>query len=176
MVIDSASERKTLMQIRVISAVVVAFLLSGCSASSPNSSESEAQRSPSPVGSLEVNKANGSSKSEGYFKISVMNYDDSSFPEFEIWIRGQGSWVPDLTYGGDDLSNVGPFPLGETQESGLFVYPYGRNGTELSIPFTLPLGYISNSDRGMLLVYVEDGFLYLVGEMIQDTELKFKLS
>jgi hypothetical protein len=152
-------------------ALMTGLLLSGCVS---NTSEESANR-PNPEVSQTEESNQQSSKSEGSFRISVMNFDETSFPKFEIWVKGKGSWFPDLSTDGDVISDIGPFFLGEIQENSLFIYPYGRDGIEFSIPFKLPLDHISNSDMGQLFVEIEDGHLKVLGEMIEGTEAKFSL-
>ena len=52
----------------------------------------------------------------------------------EFWVRGLGSWYPDLHSGGD-VNTLGSFPVGEQQE--LFIYPDGRDGKEIRVLFRM---------------------------------------
>jgi hypothetical protein len=154
-----------------LAAIMTGLSLSGCVS---NTSEELANR-PNPEVSQTEESKKQSNKSEGYFRISVMNFDETNLPKFEIWVKGKGSWFPDFSTDGDVISDIGPFLLGDIQENSLFIYPYGRDGIEFSIPFKLPLDHISNSVMGQLFVEIEDGHLKLVGEMIEGTEAKFRL-
>ena len=104
-------------------------------------------------------------ETEGTFKVSVMDYDENpgDYPEFEVWIRDYGSWFPSFEFGGDLLESVGPFPVGEVVEGDMYIYPFGRDGLEVSVPILLAEDHISDSDRDMLRIYIEDGTLTIFG-------------
>jgi hypothetical protein len=101
----------------------------------------------------------------GTFKVSVTDFDENpaEYPEFEVWIRNYGSWFPSFEFGGDLLESVGPFPVGELVEGDMFIYPFGRDGLEISVPILLTEGHISDSDRDMLRIYIEDETLTVFG-------------
>jgi hypothetical protein len=158
--------------------VATLLLLTGC-VGSPADDRIAATANPPEASSSAENQAVEEAEveveiSEGFFKLSAINWDETPYPNFEIWISGRGSWFPDLE-NGDLLTEIGPFPLGELQEQSLFIYPRGRDGQEFEIPITLSEDHISNSDRDMLQIWVEDGVLRVFGTQIPDYEMMFDL-
>lgn len=101
----------------------------------------------------------------GTLRISFLNWDETTYPKMEIWIRGHGSWFP-TTRDGDLLENVGSFELGNTLEGDFFVYPFGRDGIEIPVTLNLSSNHISSSVRDMVLIYIEDGRLFVSGSPI----------
>ena len=143
---------------------VMVLALVGCASAAPppQTLEATAQQSesPAPVETVEETAA-----AQGTFKVSVTNFDDNTekYPEFEVRIRNSGSWFPSFEFGGDLLESVGPFPVGELVEGDMYIYPFGRDGLEVSVPILLAEDHISDSDRDMLRIYIEDGTLTIFG-------------
>jgi hypothetical protein len=109
----------------------------------------------------------------GTFRLSFTNWDDATYADLEIWIRGYGSWFPNPE--GDLLENVGPFEIGQTLPGELFVYPFGRSGIEVPVTLSLSLNHISNSPRDIVQVYIEDGVLFVSGSPIaEDLEVPLR--
>ncbi len=90
----------------------------------------------------------------------------------EIWVRGYGSWFPNLRFGGE-RTQLGKFPVGETHERDFYIYPDGRDGTEIRVPFTMKAEMISGSDKARTVVSIEDAVVRVWGEAIDGFELVF---
>lgn len=161
-------------------AVGLAFWLAGCTSEAP-----EADNTPSPSISQEATQeateeteapeemATSEPLAPGTLRLSFLNWDETSYPKMEIWIRGHGSWFP-TTRDDDLLENVGSFKLGSALEGDLFVYPFGRDGIEIPITLNLSSDHISNSVRDMVLIYIEDGQLFVSGGPV-DEDLQLPL-
>ena len=164
------SERKqfttnfTSRAVRLGACSALLLVLAGCASVSPpaQTPEATAQQSESPA---PVETVKETAAAQGTFKVSVTNFDDNTekYPEFEVWIRNSGSWFPSFEFGGDLLESVGPFPIGELVEGDMYIYPFGRDGIEVSVPILLAEDHISDSDRDMLRIYIEDGTLTIFG-------------
>ncbi len=102
--------------------------------------------------------------------MTVTDDTEQRPPEVEIWVRGQGSWYPDLTFGGD-VRELGEYPVGEAGE--FFVYPDGRDGAEVRVEFVMTPEMISGSDRAMTRVEVYDDEVLVWGEAIPGFEQRF---
>jgi hypothetical protein len=104
-------------------------------------------------------------------KLAAMDYTENKPPgDTELWMKGLGSWYPDLTWGGDDTI-IGPYGVGTTQE--LFVYPDGRGGVEIKVILRLTDDMISRSDRDIVWVEIYDGKVLAWGTAIEDIEQEF---
>lgn len=168
------SKRKK--SLAVVLTVGLAFWLAGCSIEAP-----EADNIPSPSVSQEATEdvqepsaapeqTAESQPSEalapGTFRLSFTNWDDATYADLEIWIRGYGSWFPNPE--GDLLENVGPFEIGQALPGEFFVYPFGRSGIEVPVTLSLSSNHISNSPRDMVQVYIEDRVLFVSGSPIAE--------
>jgi hypothetical protein len=105
------------------------------------------------------------------FKIQVWDDTVSNPPgqRAEVWVRGMGSWFPDLEFGADVKSGVGPFPVGSTQE--VFVYPDGRDGAEVKVSVVVGSNLISDSDRDAIIVEIGDTEVRVLGAAVQGRSL-----
>ena len=81
----------------------------------------------------------------------------------EVWVKGHGSWYPDVKFGSDKRA-LGSFPIGEPTE--FFFYPDGRNGVEIKIPFEMTNEMISGSTMSQTLVTLYDDKVEVVGQAI----------
>lgn len=167
----------------VVLALGLTFWLAGCTIETP-----EMDNNPSPPLSQEATEdvQESSAADEqtadpqpsealapGTFRLSFTNWDDATYADLEIWIRGYGSWFPNPE--GDLLENVGPFEIGQTLPGELFVYPFGRSGIEVPVTLSLSLNHISNSPRDIVQVYIEDGVLFVSGSPIaEDLEVPLR--
>ena len=171
---QAVSHRKKTLA--VVLGLGLAFLLAGCTIEAP-----EADSPPSPSASQEVTEdaqestpapeesaetQSSEDLAPGTIRLSFTNWDETPYPDLEIWIRGYGSWFPNSD--GDLLENVGPFDLGEPLSGDFFVYPFGRSGVEIPVALNLSEDHISNSPRDMVLVYIEDGILFVSGSPIAE--------
>jgi len=91
-------------------------------------------------------------KRSKFIKFMVWDATINNAPSrnFEIWVRGTGSWYPKLHLGAD-FKEFGPFPVGETQQ--LFIYPTGREGSEIELSFTPNREMFSGSDRDAIMQF-----------------------
>ena len=180
--VTSANEGDTEMTMRPVwvASVVLLLTLSGCvevtSEPAPQSaqqtkSQAEENETPAATPSEEVDSEEAVVAKEGTFKMAVFNYDTQSYPDLEIWVRGTGSWYPNAD-SGDGRDEFGPFPVGESIEGDFFVYPFGRDGIEVPVTLELSQDHISESDRDMVWVWIEDGVLIVTGTpLLQDVEV-----
>ena len=104
--------------------------------------------------------------------IFVSDWTESVPPgdRFEIWVEGSGSWFPDLERR-IDSRYFSAYPVGQPGE--FFVYPDGRDGTELRVEFVMTSDMISGSYRATTYVQVWDGHVLVWGEAIPDFERQF---
>src|SRR5680860_354379 len=87
----------------------------------------------------------------------------SAHNRMEIWVKGYGSWFPDLKYGGDKHS-LGEFTVGGENE--FFFYPKGRDGIEIKVPFKMTNEMISGSDQAQTIISVYDNKVEVFGQAI----------
>lgn len=105
--------------------------------------------------------------------LEIAVWDDTvnnSTGATEVWVDGYGSWFPDLTYGADSRE-LGEFQVGV--EADFLVYPDGRGGTEIRVPFLMTEEIISGSDRDMISVSIEDEKVGVFGTPIAGLEIEF---
>ena len=104
--------------------------------------------------------------------LDVIVWDDtvSNPPDVEVWVEGHGNWFPELTFGGDGRP-LGEFPVGVAAE--FLVYPDGRGGTEIRVPFLMTEEVISGSDRDKVSVAIEDDKVVVFGTPIVGLEIEF---
>lgn len=88
----------------------------------------------------------------------------------EVWVRGAGSWYPDLTFGSDRRSTA-PFPIGQPND--FFVYPDGRDGAEIQVTFVMTEEMISGAARSVTHVEIYDAQVVVWGEAIPGHEQVF---
>lgn len=68
-------------------------------------------------------------------RVSVFNMTEATIRgKTEVWLRGQGSWFPNLSYGGDVTTFHGR-KLGAIDS--LYFYPFGRGGPEMMVPIEI---------------------------------------
>ncbi|MBE0418068.1 MAG: hypothetical protein IBX63_09915 [Coriobacteriia bacterium] len=106
--------------------------------------------------------------------LRVVVFDDterSSNSNLEVWTKGLGSWYPNMEYGGDNTA-IGPYARGS--EVRVFVYPDGRDGTEMSFTLTITDEMISESDRDMVTLSLYDDRVEVVSTALPDIEVTHK--
>lgn len=109
---------------------------------------------------------------EASIKLNVWNETQTKpATDLELWVKGTGSWYPDLEFGADSKT-VGPFPIDEPQE--LFIYPDGRGGPEIKIEFTLTSEMLSGSDRDAMILIIEDAVITITCTAIEGIEQVFE--
>ena len=165
------------MKIRKVWVASVAMLLaiSGCAEvtseadpPSPQETTSQAQVRETPE---DVETEEAVVSKEGTFKMAVFNYDSTSYPDMEVWVRGAGSWYPNADFG-DTKTGFGPFAVGEELSGDFYIYPFGRGGIEVPVTILLQDDHISESDRDQVWIWIEDGVLVVTGTpVLQDIEL-----
>ena len=89
----------------------------------------------------------------------------------ELWVRGFGSWYPDVGFG-SDVNTLGSFPVGEEDE--LFIYPDGRDGSEIRLVFRMTGDMISGSDRDTRIVEVSDTIVTVTWTALPDITQEFE--
>ncbi len=103
--------------------------------------------------------------------LRVAVTDDTDGPlgglgKVEVWVRGHGSWYPDLRFGGDVRTFDG-FTLGK-HDGDFFVYPDGRDGAEVRVLLDVPADMISGSVRDMVMVEIHRRKVVVIGVPIPD--------
>ncbi len=101
--------------------------------------------------------------------LRVFIVDDTSsglHEEFEVWIRGTGSWF--YSTRGSLIEEAGPFPVAEP--ASFFIYPQGRDSTEIEVDVLLPLDVIPGSPQHMISISVTDTEVQVTGTSIPDFE------
>jgi hypothetical protein len=106
--------------------------------------------------------------------LDIAVFDDSVdrplADDFEVWVRGSGSWYPDVEFGADSRT-FGEYQVGEADE--FYIYPDGRDATEVRVEFTMQPDMIAGSDMARTLVEVTDSEVIVIGLAIPDQEQRF---
>lgn len=102
-------------------------------------------------------------------RMAVRDETSNGVPEdFEVWIRGTGSWF----FAQDTLEeDAGPFPVGEP--TSFFVYPQGRDSTEIEVNVLVSDEVTSKSVRDMITITVFDDEIEVSGTSIPELEKRF---
>lgn len=98
--------------------------------------------------------------------LDIVVWDDTKtrpLGKTEVWVRGQGSWFPQLRYGGDGKA-LGEYPVG--QRNRFFLYPDGRGGREIRVVFRMRSAMISGSDQAQTVVSISDRQVEVTGQAI----------
>ena len=131
---------------------------------------------PTPTASPTPDSGNGQPGDAQEIDLRVSVFDDSvdrPLENFEVWVRGYGLWYPDLSFGGD-VNTLGAFPVGELQEQNFFIYPDGRDGTEIRVEFEMTADMISGSVRDTVIVDVSDTTVTVTGTAIPGITQEFE--
>lgn len=104
-------------------------------------------------------------------KLAVWDETESSANDsIEVWTKGLGSWYPDLQFGGDNTV-IGPYQHGDEVE--VYVYPDGRDATEVKFTITITDEMISESDRDMVRVDLYDDRIEVLSTGLPDINAAF---
>ncbi len=131
---------------------------------------------PTPTASPTPESGDGQTEDVQEIDLEVALWDDSierPAENIEVWVRGYGSWYPDLSFG-IDVNTLGAFPVGELQEQDFFIYPDGRDGTEIRVEFQMTADMISGSDMSMTTVVVSDTTVTVIGQAIPGITQEFE--
>lgn len=108
---------------------------------------------------------------EVILEIAVWDDTASNPPasDAEVWVRGEGSWYPDLSFGADNRQ-LGEYRVGEPGE--FFIYPDGRSGVEIQVEFvmTADMVPISGSTQAQTVVEIHDSEVVVTGMAIPQLE------
>ncbi len=110
----------------------------------------------------------------GSVALRLAVYDDtvkSRNDLLEVWTKGLGSWYPDLEFGGDNTT-IGPYKRNSAVD--VYVYPGGRNSTEIRFTLTITADMISASDRDMVIIEVGDDRVVVTSTGLPDMSATFK--
>lgn len=106
--------------------------------------------------------------------LKVVVYDDTMnrpLNSAEVWLRGFGSWYPDVSFGSDFVTYEMLVAEGLPN---MFVYPDGRDGgAEIPVTFEIPTDFIPGSDRHTLQIGISDTTVTVFGTIIPGLELTF---
>lgn len=107
-------------------------------------------------------------------QLRVSVFDDTvSRPvdALEVWLRGYGSWYPDVSFGSDVVTYEMAVTEGQPY---MFIYPDGRDGgVEIPVTFEIPADFNPGSVRDMLQVSVSDTTVTVFGTVMPGLELEF---
>ena len=104
---------------------------------------------------------------EAILRVSIVDDTSSGLhEEFEVWIRGTGSWF--YSTRGSLIEEAGPFPVAEP--ASFFIYPQGRDSTEIEVDVLLPSDVIPGSPQHMISISVTDTEVEVTGTSIPDFE------
>ena len=105
----------------------LALLAASCSTDNPGPATSVPNPEPPPAQPTTIT-----------LRVTVSDFGSSSNVQPEVWLRGAGSWYPDITFG-SDLRNFPDQVVGSDVE--LFFYPLGRDVPEIvvNVPITSDL-------------------------------------
>lgn len=93
-------------------------------------------------------------------KVAVWDDTESTPPsEMELWARGNGSWFPDLEFGGDSVAM-------QIDDRKLWVYPDGRSGREIMVSLEPPADLIEDSTADSVTVAVNDRVVEVSGTSV----------
>ena len=109
------------------------------------------------------------SVAEAVLRMGVTDETTTGIPEdFEVWVRGTGSWF----YAQDSLiEEAGPFAVG--QPVSFFIYPQGRESTEIEVSLVLSDDVIAGSVRDLITIAVSDTDVTVSGTSVPDFEATF---
>lgn len=107
---------------------------------------------------------------EVLLEVMVSDFTEVDPPDdrMEVWVRGHGSWYPDMEYG-VTKKGLGYFDVGEPHEGDFYFYPDGRDGTEIMIPFEMSDDMISGSTMSQTQITLYDDRIEISGQAIPDS-------
>jgi len=123
---------------------------------------------------ISVHEIEDSEKIEKSISFKLNVWDETiSIPadKIEIWIKGVGSWYPDISQGADQKI-IKSFPV--NQPESLFIYPDGRGGNEIKVIFIPTSDMISESDRDAIIIQVFDDQIIIISNAIEGREAIFR--
>jgi len=148
------------------------FILQSCgggNGSTDSDFESNsAEVAPEPALELEVEVApEPEDLDEAILRVFIVDDTSSGLhEEFEVWIRGTGSWF--YATRGREIEEAGPFPVAEP--TSFFIYPQGRDSTEIEVDVLLRSDVIPGSVQHQILITVTDTDVEVRGTSIPDFE------
>lgn len=102
-------------------------------------------------------------------RMAIVDETSSGIPEeFEIWIRGTGSWFYSQ---GAVIEDGGPFAVSEAAT--FFIYPEGRDSNEIEVNVLVPEDVIPGSIQHTIFISVYDDELEVYGTSIDGGEVRF---
>lgn len=102
-------------------------------------------------------------------RMAVIDETSGGVPDdFEVWIRGTGSWF----FAQDSVTEeAGPFAVAEP--ASFFIYPQGRDSTEIEVSVEVSEEVIPGSTRDTIFITVFDDELEVSGTSIPGGEVRF---
>jgi hypothetical protein len=124
------------------------------------------------AGSVDTNLDSSSVRS-----IRVGLYDDTDkrppADDIEVWMRGAGSWRPDMRFGGD-VKVLGEVEVPTMVD--LAFYPDGRAGTEMEVKLNATADMCTQPDgcaKWLLSIAVSDTEVEIQGLLVEGFSAKF---
>lgn len=159
--------------------IFIIIVSSVTSALTPNSEESNPPVAQEQSATEPVKPESEQELSEATLRMTVTdNTSDGISEDFEVWIKGTGSWFYSQNY---LIEESGPFPVG--QPSSFFIYPDGRDATvgadaqgriqvlEIRVPVEVSSDVIPSSPKDMIRIDVYDSEIIVSGTSIADSEI-----
>ena len=110
--------------------------------------------------------------------VRVIVHDDTRdnklHPKSEVWLRGYGSWhlQPEIS-SGSAARNLAPREAGKADK--LSIYPDGRDGKEITVPFTMTTEMCPDGcARDSIIIEISDKSIEVFGNPVKDVTYKRK--
>jgi len=104
-------------------------------------------------------------------RVALTDYTENNKPNPEVWIKGTGSWYPDIEFGGDVFIPTEPF---SNENNKIYIYPDGRDGTEIIVEIFVTNELISESVRDTIHIEIYDDSIKILGSSIEEFEKDFE--
>lgn len=102
-------------------------------------------------------------------RMAIVDETTDGIPkEFNVWVRGTGDWFYALE---TLIEQAGPFPVEEP--TSFYIYPQGRDSTEIEVDVLVPADVIPDSVKSMIRITVYDEEVKVNGLAIAGLEAKY---
>ena len=131
-ILDRANKKTLLL-------LTLALLAASCSSDNPGPATSTPNSEPPPAQPATVT-----------LRVAIWDNreQNQTAVRTELWVRGDGSWYPDMRFGGDSR-NFGPYTVGSSPE--MVFYPLGREIPEIPVDVRITSDICPNAcDRDII--------------------------